>query len=169
MQLFRAASLLAAVSALALAACAPTEQQAIENYVTEAQEIAEGLVEAAAKFETLMNVQPDPLAWNEATKTELQAILGQFRTLRSEAEGMTVPPALAETHPLLVQSLSDMAGAVEIIEGIALDPATATEEKADEMTAKAENAEKLAEEYVQKLQATIEAKYPEMMAEGDVQ
>lgn len=164
MKLFRS-SVLAVVSLASLAACAPTEQELIETYVTEAQEVAEGLVEAAAKFETLMNVQPDPLAWNDATKTELQAILGQFERLRSEAQRMDVPPSLADVHPLLVRSLSDMAAAVEIIEGIALDPSTATEEKADEMTAKAENAEKLANEYVEQLQGVIQEKYPEMLEE----
>lgn len=162
---FARASVLAAVSVLSLAACAPTEQELIETYVTEAQEIAEGLVDASETFETLMNAQPDPLAWNDETKAELQAILGSFQALRSRAETMSVPPVLADTHPLLVQSLTDMAAAVEIIEGIALDPSTATEAKADEMTAKAENAEKLANDYVEKLQSTIEATYPEMLEE----
>ena len=78
---------------------------------------------------------------------------------------MDVPPAFAETHTLLTESIGEMVGAIEILDGIAKDPSTATVAKADDMTAKAENGEKLAGEYVQELERILNEKYPQLLEE----
>lgn len=154
-----------ALSAVAFTACVPSEEAAIATYFEEAQSVAERLVEAGAKFETLMNVQDDPLDWSEAEKTELATIAGTLTELRDDARSMSVPPALADVHPLLPQAMGEMIAAVDIIRDIAEDPSTATEEKADEMTAKAEEGERLANEYVTRLEQVLTERYPELMEE----
>ncbi len=153
------------VCATAFVACTPSEEVAIATYFEEAQAIAERLVEAGAKFETLMNVQDDPLQWSDAAKQELATIAESLTHLRDEAREMSVPPALADVHPLLVQSMGEMIAAVEIIRGIAEDPSTATEAKANEMTAKAEEGERLANEYVARLEQVLTERYPQLMEE----
>ena len=149
--------------AVSLAACMSAEERAIQNYVEEAQGIAERLVVASVDFQGRMDAQEDPLAWSAESKTALQANLDTFEDLEAEAKDMRVPPELVDVHPLLIEALGDMSAAVRIIVDIANDPETATEANVDEMTTKAESAEKLSGEYVQKLQTTLEAKYPEML------
>ncbi len=153
------------LASVVLVSCMSSEQRAIETYFTEAQNVAERLVEAASEFSTLMNAQSNPLQWSAEDTAKLDTILETFEGLKDEAEDMSVPEALEDIHPLLVESLGDMTAAVEIIVNIAHDPTTASMEKAQDMTANAENAEKLAGEYVQKLQSRLEEKYPELLQE----
>ncbi len=156
---------LAAVSlvTISFAACATSEQRAIEKYFTKAQSIAERLVTLSTNFQTLVDAQEDPLAWSDESKGLLEGIYEGFTDLEEEAKDMSVPPALADVHPLLVEALGDMSAAVKIMVEIANDPSQGTETKANEMTSHAANAEKLSGEYVKKLQETLEAKYPELL------
>lgn len=158
--MFRRASA-AVVLALSLVAC--SEQSAIAVYFEDAQSIAEGMVETSAKFETLINVQENPLEWSGPAKQELEANLEAMRGLRADAAGMTVPEAFKDTHPLLVQSLENMIAAIEIIDEIAKDPSQGTMERADEMSEKATEGERLANEYVAELERILQEKYPEMI------
>lgn len=165
MKLSRLSSALVILSAIALSSCLSAEQRAVQTYVEASQDIAERLTAAATEFEALMEAQSDPLVWTDDAKAHLAANLATFQALYAETDTMAVPPAFEDIHPLLVASLGDMSAAVEIIDGIAKDPTTASIEKGDEMTAKATSAEALANEYVDKLQETLETKYPEMMEE----
>lgn len=160
--MFRRASA-AALLAVALVAC--SEQSAIATYFEDAQSIAEGMVETSAKFETLINVQENPLEWSDAAKQELATTLDSMRDLHADAAGMTVPEAFKDTHPLLVQSLDNMVGAIEIIDEIAKDPSQGTVERAEEMSEKASEGERLANEYVAELERILQEKYPEMIEE----
>lgn len=163
--MLRRASVTVAVLALSLVACG--EQAGIATYFEEAQTLAERMVEVGGKFETLMNVQEDPLVWSDDEKRELNDQYGTLKDVQDEASTMTVPLAFSGAHPLLVQSLGEMVGAIDIIRGIAQDPETATMEKADEMSAMAEKGEALANEYVTEVERILEEKYPGMMAEDE--
>lgn len=163
--MFRRASVAVAFLAVSLVACG--EEAGIAAYFEEAQGLAERMVEVGGKFETLMNVQEDPLVWSDEEKRELNDQYGLLQDIQDEAAAMTVPPAFADAHPLLVQSIGEMLGAIDIIRGIAQDPATATMEKADEMSAMAEKGEALANEYVTEVERILEEKYPGMMAEDE--
>jgi hypothetical protein len=163
--MFRRASLAVAVLAVSLVACG--EQAGIATYFEEAQSLAERMAEVGAKFETLMNVQEDPLAWSDDEKRELNDQYGALKDVQDEAATMTVPLAFSGAHPLLVQSIGEMVGAVDIIRGISQDPETATMEKADEMIEKAEKGEVLADQYVAEVERILEEKYPGMMAEEE--
>lgn len=163
--MFRRASVAVAFLAVSLVACG--EEAGIAAYFEEAQALAERMVEVGGKFETLMNVQEDPLVWSDEEKRELNDQYGLLQDIQDEAAAMTVPPAFADAHPLLVQSIGEMLGAIDIIRGIAQDPATATMEKADEMSAMAEKGEALANEYVTEVERILEEKYPGMMAEDE--
>ncbi len=153
----------AAVAAVSLSACAWTEQGQIAAYFEEAQILAEGMAQVGTDFETLMTEQENPLEWNAEAKAELDVHFNALKALQDEAAAMTVPEAFANVHPLLVQSIGEMVGAVDLIRGMAADPSTATIQKADDMTAKAENGERLANEYVAELELVLAEKYPEMM------
>ena len=89
-----------------------------------------------------------------------------MRGLRADAAGMRVPEAFKDTHPLLVQSLDNMVEAIGIIDEIAADPSQGTMERAEEMTAKATEGERLANQYVAQLEAILREKYPEMVADA---
>ena len=154
----------AAVLALSLIAC--SEQSGIAAYFEDAQSIAERMAETSGKFETLINAQENPLEWSDASKAELHATLESMRGLRADAAGMRVPEAFKDTHPLLVQSLDNMVEAIGIIDEIAADPSQGTMERAEEMTAKATEGERLANQYVAQLEAILREKYPEMVADA---
>lgn len=163
--MFRRASVAVAFLAVSLVACG--EQAGIAAYFEEAQALAERMVEVGGKFETLMNVQEDPLVWTEEEKRELNDQYGALKDVQDEASSMMVPMAFSGAHPLLVQSLGEMVGAIDIIRGIAQDPATATMEKADAMSDMAEKGEALANQYVTEVERILEEKYPGMMAEEE--
>lgn len=163
--MFRRASVAVAFLAVSLVACG--EQAGIAAYFEEAQALAERMVEVGGKFETLMNVQEDPLVWSDEEKRELNDQYGLLQDVQDEAAAMTVPPAFTEAHPLLVQSIGEMLRAIDIIRDIAEAPETATMEKADEMTKKAEKGEALADQYVAEVERILEEKYPGMMAEEE--
>jgi hypothetical protein len=59
-----------------------------------------------------------------------------------------------------------MHAAVQIVVGMAEDPSKVTEAAAEEMNAKAENGERLANEYLQKLEAAVSATYPDLLGEA---
>jgi|GEM_PF-4481230 len=156
-----------ALITLSLAACGVSEEAQIAAYFEESQSVAERMAEVGSTFETLMDGQDESLAWSEDVKVSLDTHFAAMQGLRDEAAGMAVPRAFSGAHPLLVQSIGEMAGAIDIIRGIANDPESATMQKAQEMTAKAENGEELANAYVADIEAILTAKYPEMMEEGD--
>lgn len=165
--MFRTYAVGAMVAACAtLVACAPSEEARIAAYVDEAQEIAERLAEAGSSFEDLMNAQDDPLAWSDEEKSELSRVSSELETLRSETQSMSVPVALTEVHPLLVQSMAEMIDAVAIIRSIANDAALATEAAVNDMIAKAEEGERLANEYVEQLEQVLTEQFPAMMEEA---
>lgn len=167
--MFRRLSPVLAILALALTACVGSERAAIATYFEESQSVAERMSEVGAKFETLMNVQENPLVWTDAEKGEIDGLIATLNDVKDEADSMSVPEAFKDAHPLLVESIGKMVGAIDIIRGIAEKPDSATMEKADEMTAMAENGEKLANDYVEEIEKILNEKYPEMMEEGDGQ
>lgn len=154
-----------AVLSLGLGGCAWSEEARIAAYFESAESLAQRMVDTGTSFEALMEEQQDPLAWNGQTRDSLDAVYDDVRNLRDEASSMTVPEAFVAAHPLLVQSLDHMLTAVDIIRGIAADPSTATYEKANEMTAEAEQGEQLANEYVAEIERILAEKYPEMVEE----
>ncbi len=165
--MFRRASIAVAVLAVSLVACG--EQAGIAAYFEEAQALAERMVEVGGKFEALMNVQEDPVVWSDEEKRELNDQYGALKDVQDEAATMTVPLAFSGAHPFLVQSIGEMVGAVDIMRGFAEKPDTATMEKADEMTEKAQKGEALADRYVTEVERILEEKYPGMMAEDEAE
>ncbi len=163
MHSMRFVTVMVAVATLSLSACAWTEQGKIAAYFEEAQILAEGMAQVGTDFEALMAEQEDPLAWDAAVKAQVDAHHNALKALQDQAAAMSVPEAFVDVHPLLVQSIGEMVGAVDLIRGMAADPSSATIQKADEMTVKAENGERLANEYVAELELVLEEKYPEMM------
>lgn len=156
-----------ALIALSFAACAPSEEEQIAAYFEESQSVAERMAEVGTTFETLMDGQDESLAWGEDVKVSLDTHFAAMQGLRDEAAGMIVPRAFSGAHPMLVESIGEMAEAIGIIRGMANDPESATMQKAQEMTARAENGEELANAYVADIEAILTARYPEMMAEED--
>lgn len=143
-----------------------SERAQIADYFETAESIAQRMADVGSSFETLMDAQTDPLSWSEDAKAQLADRAAALEALRDEAASMTVPHAFSGAHPLLVRSIDDMVGAVDIVQTIASDPSMATYDKANEMTAKAAEGESLAGEYVSELERILNGKYPEMMAEG---
>lgn len=162
--MFRRVFATVAVLSLSLAACG-SEHAAVAAYFEGAQSIGERMVQTSGEFEALMNQQENPLEWSAESKAQLKTTLESMGELRADADGMSVPESFKGVHPLLVQSLDEMTGAIGIIDQIADDPSLATMEKANEMTAKAESGEKLANEYVTKLEQILAEKYPELLEE----
>lgn len=156
---------IAVVATLTMALVACSEHASVAAYFEEAQDIAERMVEMSTKFETVINAQEDPMQWSDESKQQLSATLDGLRELRDEANGMSVPEAFTYVHPLLVQSLDRMIEAIEIIDEIAVNPAIATVDLANDMTQKAEEGERLANEYVTGLERVLQEKYPELLEE----
>ncbi len=162
--MFRRATATVAVVALALAACS-SEHAIIATYFDESQSIAERMVAASTTFESIVNAQENPMEWSDAAKQQLSETLDALDVLRDEADGMSVPEAFKDVHPLLVQSLDQMIAAIRIIDDIALDPSIATMDMANDMTKKAEEGERLANEYVTQLERILQEQYPELVVE----
>lgn len=154
-----------AALALFLGGCAWSERAAIASYFEEAQSIAERMAETGTAFESLMDAQADPLAWSDQAKASLGEQRAALKALEDEAAAMSVPRAFSGAHPLLVRSIGEMVGAVDVMRGIADDPSTATYELANEMTSKAAEGEALANSYVEEVETVLDARYPEMMQE----
>ena len=162
--MFRRALVAVAAVSFSLVACV-SEHASIAAYFEEAQSVGERMVQTSGAFETLMNQQENPLEWSTESKVQLQTTLESMNELRADADTMSVPEAFKGVHPLLVRSLDEMIAAIEIIDNIADDPSLATMEKSKEMTQKAENGEKLANEYVAKLEQILQERYPELLEE----
>jgi len=161
--MFRRVASIVSVSLLATFLGACTEQAAISSYFEESQSIAERMVQTGTDFEAIMGAQDSPIAWSDETVQRLDAVHATMRSLHDEASGMSGPEAFADVHPLLVRSLDNMVEAIDIINGIAKDPSTVSAQLAKDMTAKAQEGERLANEYVTALERVLTEKYPEMI------
>ncbi len=155
---------LLAISLVFLAACS-NEGAAIESYFLETEEITTSLSEVAGKFETLMNVQANMLAWTEAEKNELTAVQDAIDQLSADAEQIAVPPVLVDVHPLLLEAIAEMRDVVNIVSDIAENPSLATEEAATDLEEKGANVEMLTNEYVEQLEEKLGEEYPEFFEE----
>lgn len=155
---------LALVSTLLFAACAPdAEQVAVEQYLMDAEVIADQMVEMGAKFDTLINVQHDIMSWSATEKQEITAVADALNSMMDQAEAMDPPAILADIHPTLIDSLDEMRLAVEGIETIANDPSKASEEFAKSIEDHAIAGEELGTEYADSMEAAVTEAYPEMM------
>ncbi len=150
---------------LFLVACIGSKEAAVVSYVEKVQSIGERMAENGTKFEVLMDTQEDPLVWSDEEKAEISKTIDALEELQSEAAAMSVPEPFMAIHPLLTQSIGEMVAAVTVIRDITVDPTLATLEQAQEMTANAENGEKLSTQFVEQLEAILNAQYPEMMKE----
>lgn len=148
-----------------LAGCGDSERAAVEQYFLDMEPIAQNMSDVGIQFETMMDTQANVTAWTEAEKNEVREVDTAMKDLRSDVEAVSVPAMLADVHPVLENALSEMHGAVTMVLALAEDPSKATEAMADEMMAKAEKGEALANEYLQKLEAAVAAKYPDMLGQ----
>lgn len=148
--------------ALLVSACAADpEQVALEMYMEEGEEIGTELSEIGGKFETLINVQGDMLAWTQAEKDELNNVASTIDQLLERANAMTPPAILQGVHPMLIEAIEEMTMAIDGIVLIANNPSKATERLAQEIEQHGTNAEKLADDYVAKLESAIAEAYPD--------
>jgi hypothetical protein len=155
-----------AFSTLAISACTPDpEQVALEQYLGEAEVLGEQMSEMGTKFETLMNVQGDVLAWSDAEEQELDTVHSAFLQMETDAKEMTTPVILEDIHPLLIESIQEMRMAVEGVLKIAQNPALASNKLANEIEAHGVKGEELGTQYAEEMEAAIAAAYPEMMEE----
>lgn len=159
----RASAAVVVLASITLVAC--SEHAAIVAYFEQSQSIAERMVAASTEFETVMSAQENPAEWSNEAKEKLSGTIDALTNLRNEADDMSVPEAFTGVHPLLVQSLDRMIAAIKIIDDIALDPAIATMDMANEMTQKAEEGERLASEYITQLEQILQKQYPELIEE----
>lgn len=154
------------LSALLVAGCSPDpEQVALEAYLSDADELGTQMVEMGTKFETLMNVKADILAWTDAEEEEMDTVHTAFLSMEADAKAMTPPAILIDVHPLLVESIQEMRMAVEGVLKIAQNPALASNKRAAEIEAHATKGEELGTEYTEQMEAGITAAYPDMMEE----
>lgn len=155
---------LASLSALLLlSACASDpERSALETYLSEGEEIAQEMSDVGTRFETLMNVQANILSWTPDEKTELQAVVSTLDSLSERSKDVSVPVILADVHPLLTEALEEMGASVDGVASVANDPSKATVRLSEDIAAHATNGERLATEYVEKLEAAVRAAYPDL-------
>ncbi len=154
------------VSLLTLCACAPDpEQVALEAYLEDAEVLGDQMVEMGTKFETLMNVQRDVLAWSDAEEQELDTVHTAFLQMEADAKLMTPPAILVDVHPLLIESIQEMRMAVEGVLKIAQNPALASNKLAAEIEAHGTKGDELGTQYVEEMDAAITAAYPDVMEE----
>lgn len=152
------------LAALLFTACgASAEQVAVEQYLTDAEAIADQMVEMGAKFETLINVQQNMMNWSAAEKQEITALADALNSMINQAEAMNPPAILADIHPTLIDSLNEMLLAVEGIETIAKDPSKATEALAKSIEDHATAGEELGTEYADSMEAAVKTAYPELL------
>lgn len=148
-----------------LVACIGSKEAAAVSYVESVQSVAERMSETSAMFETLMDTQENPVAWSDEEKAAISKTVESLTELQSETKAMSVPASFAAIHPLLTQSIGEMLAAVTVIRDLTVDPALETLEKAKEMTAAAENGEKLSTQFVEQLETVLREQYPAMMNE----
>lgn len=148
-----------------LTACGDSERAAVEQYFLDMEPIAQTMSDVGIQFETMMNIQANVTDWTEEEKNEVREIDTAMMDLRSDVEAVSVPATLADVHPVLEAALTEMHAAVTMVLDIAEDPSKATEAGADEMMAKAEKGEQLANEYLQKLETAVAAKYPDLLGQ----
>lgn len=154
------------VSALLVSACAPDpEQVALEEYLSHAETLGDQMVEMGTKFETLMNVQGNVLAWSDAEEMELDDVHTSLLQMEANAKAMVSPAILANVHPLLIASIQEMRMAVEGVLKIAQNSALASNKLAAEIETHGVKGEELGTQYVEEMEAAIAAEYPEMMEE----
>lgn len=146
-----------------LSACSDPDRAAVEEYLSEGEDIGTELSDAGTQFSTLMNVQANIGSWTEAEKAELQAVATRMKDLAERAEDMNVPSILSDAHPHLVSSIEEMNLAVQGIVDIANDPSKITEKAAEILDEHGTKAEQYGNDYVTKMQSTIAEKYPDML------
>ncbi|UPA22858.1 hypothetical protein K8942_01435 [Candidatus Peribacteria bacterium] len=146
-----------------LSACSDADRAAVEEYLSEGEDIGTELSDAGTQFSTLMNVQANIGSWTEAEKAELQAVATRMKDLAERAEDMNVPSILSDAHPHLVSSIEEMNLAVQGIVDIANDPSKITEKAAEILDEHGTKAEQYGNDYVTKMQSTIAEKYPDML------
>ncbi len=155
-----------ALSVLMVSACAPDpEQVALEQYLEKAEVIGDQMIEMGTKFETLMNVQGDVLAWSDAEELELDTVHTAFLQMETDAKAMVAPAILADIHPLLIESIQEMRMAIEGVLKIAQNPALASNRLAAEIEDHGTKGEALGTQYVEEMEAAIAEAYPEVMEE----
>jgi hypothetical protein len=111
--------------------------------------------EMGTKFETLMNVQGNVLAWTDAEKQEMKTVQETMDALQQRAQAMEVPARLADVHPLLLQSIAEMKAAIDGIGSVATNPSVATSDLVDTVQAHMTKAEALSDQFGEKLQAVL--------------
>lgn len=121
------------------------------------------LSEVGTKFETLVNVQGNMLAWTPAEKEEMRTVTETVNALSVRAQAMTVPAVLESTHPLLIEAIGEMKQAIDGVAAIAEDPSKATDQFATDIEAHATKGEELADQYVASMEAALAAEYPELL------
>jgi len=154
---------LAVGSLLFLSACSSDpERTALETYLSEGEEIAQEMSDVGTRFETLMNVQANILSWTPDEKTELQAVVSTLDSLSERSKDVSVPEILADVHPLLTEALEEMGASVDGVASVANDPSKATVELSEDIAEHATNGERLATEYVEKLETAVRGAYPDL-------
>ncbi len=129
------------------------------------QEVGAVVSDAGSKFETLMNIQPNPLEWTDAAKQEIQTILSSLETAKDMADDMNPPAIIADIHPLLVSAIEEMNTAVAMMAELGANPADTTEEKLEAMVASIVASEEHINEYATKMEQTLGEKYPDLIQE----
>lgn len=153
-------------TALVLVACGGDPQRAaVEDYLASAGELANTVAEVSGKFETLMNVQSNPLNWSDAEQEEIAAIVASFADVEDAVKELTPPSLLAEAHATLVSSVEKMTEATRGIANVASDPGSFTNAMGTTIERQATEASRLMDAYVGAVEETVGATYPDLLQE----
>lgn len=148
---------------LILGACTSDPQQAaLEQYLSDGEEIAQDISEAGTRFETLMNIQGNALSWTDDEKTELSSIVASLDVLQMRAETLSVPDILLDIHPLLIQAIVEISAAVDGVAVAADDPSKVTEQLINEIAKHTTDGEAFAHEYADKLEKAVSSSNPDL-------
>ena len=148
---------------LFLGACSSDPQRAaVERYLSDGEEIAQGISTAGKRFETLMNVLGNTLSWTDDEKAELLSIVASLDTLQAQAEALSVPDVLTDVHPLLVHAIVEISAGVDGVAAIAQDPSNVTEQQIDEIAKHTTDGETFAHEYADALKKAVSSSYPDL-------
>lgn len=154
------------LASLTLVACgADPERIALEAYLNAGEEVANAMVETGGKFETLMNVQGNVLAWSQAEKDELALLVSGFGDIEAAVNAMTPPALLADIHPTLVSAVSTLHEAVKGVAEMAENPTAFTMERGAEIEQSADKSNQLADKFFADLEAALRANYPDLVTE----
>lgn len=160
----RTGFLVTLLSVSLFAACgANPERAALEAYFAAGQQVGDLVLEAGNKFETLMNIQANPVAWTDAEKQEMTAITDAMTKAKEMAEAMQAPEVIADIHPLLVRSVSEMGSAMTGMSEMAATPASMSEERLNGLMESIQNGDSLISEYMTKMETTLQDKYPDLL------